>query len=53
MESRIERLQRLVLKTKLRTLVIECYNLGNCSSAYDPNIYTPTADQKERKALKI
>ena len=53
MESRIERLQRLTLKTKLRTIIFGAYNTGGCPSAYDPSIYTPVADQKEIEALGL
>ena len=53
MESRIERIERQTLKTKLRTLIIKGYNLGDCPSAYDEDIYTPVTDQKEIEALGL
>ena len=53
MESRTERLERITLKMKLGTLIIREYNLGDCPSAYDRDIYTPVTDQKEMEALGI
>ena len=53
MVNQIERIKRQTLKTKLRTLIIREYNLGDCPSAYDPSIYTPVADQKEIEALGL
>ena len=53
MESRIERLERITMKTKLGTLIIREYHLGDCPSAYDQDIYTPITDQKEMKELDL
>jgi len=53
MESRIERIERQTLKTKLRTLIIRGYNLGDCPSVYDENIYIPVSDQKEIRKLGL